>query len=568
MATKKLVERSYRTIVGTLGRDTRLGEGTYIYDTNDSTRDYGLFAVFTGMTPDAERFSVEFLAEKTTPYMDSTRTTELTKPVNFLKEIIFELIAKLESGGLIEPNTAYHAFTIVLVVGDTFYIARVNGCPVFYMKDRKFRPLFQAPKARGRDSLQTATSKIDEGDRLVLCSEAMIKHPSKLELRNVLLAGDDLALACSKIHMLASRYEEVDSPRLMLIHFRRNEEKTQTLFTRRNAIVVCAVALFFMILFLWGDIVRLVDSSDIGYIVNKKNLFQRAVESVSKDTKKYTPELVYDKLAVAYDAAVDNNGVLYIIDDRENKIIRFDQKTGESSMIGGDADLTFPTGIEVTPDRIYVSDFSSVVSRLYAFDMNGALIGKIPNNRSSNIALRNPKSLAIYDNNLFVCDRGNNRIVIFGQNGSDNKVIDIPKSYREPNGISITESGIMFVTLKLSGSVVKIEGKSISRFTIFEDESGKTQKVALSKPSGIAVDKEGFVYIADTANRRILITNPMGKITGIIDQDTIKDFESFYPMSVKLDPARQNLYIVAANRYSYGPDCEHECQSKIWKIKI
>ncbi|MFA6448657.1 MAG: hypothetical protein WCX65_04245, partial [bacterium] len=321
MARKKLIEKSFRALVGTLGPNTRFGQGTYIYDTNDSVRDYALFAIFTGMTADAERFCLEFLAEKTGPYLDCIRTADLSRPASLLKEILTDLMNRLETGGHVEPNTTYHAFTVVLVKGGAAYIARINGCPVFYMKERKFRPIYHQPKARGRESLQIEAVPIDNGDRIILASEEMIKHPTKLELRNVLLAGEDLALACSKIQMLATRYEEIDSPRLMIIHFRRNEAKSTALFTRRNTAVIASVALFIMLLFLWGDIVRLVNTSSIGYIVTKKNIFQRAAESVSNETKDYSVEQVYAGLAVAYDLTVGPDDVLFIVDDKEPGII-------------------------------------------------------------------------------------------------------------------------------------------------------------------------------------------------------------------------------------------------------
>jgi sugar lactone lactonase YvrE len=569
MARKKLIEKSYRTLVGTLGPNTRFGQGTYIYDTNDSTRDYGLFALFTGMTADAERFCLDFLAEKTAPYLDSIRTADPARPAALLKEIITDLMNRLETGGFIEPNTAYHAFSIVLVKGGTAYIARINGSPIFYMKDRKFRPIYHQPKARGRESLQIESVSIDEGDRIMLSSEEMIKHPTKLELRNVLLAGEDLTLACSKIQMLATRYEEIESPRLMLIHFRRNESKSATLFNRRNGVVVAAVALFIMVLFLWGDIVRLVNTSSIGYIVTRKNIFQKTVETVTKDSKEYTLEPVYDKLAIAYDLAVDKNGVLYIVDDRESKIIRYDSKTGERKLIGDQADLAFPTGIEYNDNHIYVADFSSSVNRIFIFDGDGNYIGKIPNQKSNDIALRNPKALTVYNNNIYLCDRGNNRILVFDRDGVRHKTINVPDVFREPNGIAVTDNGVIFITLKLSGAAAKITGKAPSQFTLYEEsQNNESSKVTLSKPSGIAVDGQGFVYIADTQNRRIVVANPMGRVVGIIDQDKMKDFETFYPMSVKLDPEKQYLYIVAANRYSYDKSCEGKCQSKIWRIKI
>ncbi len=566
---KKIIERSYRTLVGTLGPETRIGQGTYIYDTNDSIRDFAMFAVFTGMSTTAEQFSIQFLADRMEPYLDYTRTADFSRPVAILRDVLTELYIKLESEGYVEPNTAYHGFSVVLAAGDTVWIARANGCPVFYLKDRKFKAIYTQPKTRGRDSLQIEAVKIDDGDRIMLSSETIIKHPTKLELRNVLLAGDDLNLACSKIHMLATRYEELESPRLMLILFRRNEEKTQTLFTKRNAIVVGLVAIFIMLLFLWGDIVRLVESSRIGYIVKKPSAITEVVKSIGQNAKSYTPELVFERLAVAYDIAPAADGTIYIIDDKESKIVHYDPASQRSELIGDKADFTFPTGIEIEGNRLFVADFSSVVSNVFVFGTDGSYIGKIPNERSGNISLRNPKALAEQGGGIYVCDRGNNRVIEFDGNGIEKRTINLPSDYNEPNGIAVTDDGNIFITLKRTGSVAKIVGKRVEPFTVFEeDQQGNSGKVELNKPSGIAVDRQGFVYIADTGNQRVLITNPMGRVMSIIDSQTLADLDSFYPMSVKLDPDKSYLYIVAANHYSYSPECEGKCQSKIWRVKI
>lgn len=568
MAQTKLIVKSYRTLAGVLGPETRFGSGVYLYDSNNTQKDYAMFALVTGLPETAERFCLEFIADRATPYLDSTRTKVITKPAAFVKGLIAELYSEIESGGYVEPGSAYHSFAVALVIGNTLHLGRINSCPVFFMKDRKFRQVFKTPKSRGPESIQVESTIIDEGDHLVLCSEDLIKHLAKLELRNVLLAEEELNLACSKLLMLANRYEEVAVPRLMILNFRKNDEKIATFFTKRNIGVVAALAVFIMMLFMWGDITRTLKQTREGYIEKKQNLIERITRGVQPDAKTYNPELVLDGLAVPYDAAIGDDGILYIVDDREERVIRFDPHTGRKELIGEKIKLNFPTGIDVNGNRIYVADFSRQVNRVYILTTDGAYVGRAPDEISVKISMRNPKAVIAYKDSVYVCDRGNNRILIFDPDGTFQKSIDIPKNkFLEPNGLSLTGSGELFITLKLSGTIAKISGRTISDFTLYREENGETQKITMDKPSGIAAGPQG-IYVADTANRRVLETNPMGKIVGTIDQETLKDFETFYPMSVKLDKKRQYLYIIGSNHYSYDVACEGKCQGRIWRIKI
>jgi len=303
--------------------------------------------------------------------------------------------------------------------------------------------------------------------------------------------------------------------------------------------------------------------------MKRKSFFQRAFDKVNTGVNDLKPELIYDQLVVPYDVAVDDNGVIYVVDDSEDRVIKYDSTTKKRELIGERVSLSFPTGIDTAGERLYVTDFSRQVNRVYIFSTNGQYIGRIPGTGSSDVSMRNPKALTVMKDDLYVCDRGNNRILVFSTDGALKKTIDLERSLKEPNGIAVTQSGIMMITLKLSGNVAKLSGGKAGNFKIYREENNETKTMSLSKPSGIAIDQKGFVYIADTANRRVVVTNPMGKIVATIESDKIKDFETYYPMSVKYHQKDNSLYIVGGNRYSYDVSCGNgACQGKVWRVKL
>ncbi|HOO55293.1 MAG TPA: NHL repeat-containing protein [bacterium] len=569
MAKKKLITKSFRTLVGALGPEIRHGQGVYIYDTNDSEKDYAFFTLLSGASEKAERFAIDFVSQKTAPYLDCTRSKNIAKPDVFLRSIITELLAELEKEGLVEHGSTRHNFCVVFVKSSTMYIGRVNSCPVFYMKDRKLRQLFKQPRSRGEESIQIGSVNIENGDKLVLCNEDLIKNLTKLELRNLLLTENDLSLLCSKIQMLAARYEETEKPRLAVVNFKENPRRNISMLNSRNIAMVAALAFFIMLLFSWGDITRMIHTAPLGYIVKKqRNIVERAMDKVIQEGKLNKPELVVEGLRVPYDAVPDGKGNIYIVDDGESKIIKFNAQTGQKNLIGEKIKLQFPTGIDIIGDRLYATDLSQQVSKVFIFKTDGTYVGRAPDDRSIMVSMHNPKSVAAVKGILYVCDRGNNRILSFDPDGTFQKKTDLSKGYREPNGIAVTEGGDLFVTMKLSGIVAKISGKNITPFTLFREENGETKKVSLSKPSGIAVDALGFVYISDTSNKRLVAANPMGSVIGILDQDNFKEFETAYPMGVKVDSKNNYLYLVTSNRYSYDSSCEGKCNGKVWRIKI
>ncbi len=563
----KTAHKSFRTLVGSCGPDSRFGQGVYIYDTNASDLDFGLFALFNECSPEAERAGMEYLSEKATPYVDSSDVGSISKPQAFVRDIVIGLQRELETAGLVEHQSTRHSFAVALVKHGQLHIARINACPLFYLKDRKLFQVFKTPEQRGLKSVQAESVSAGSGDCLAMCSENMIKHMSRLELKNMLLTEPDLNLACGKLQMTANRYEETVDPRMLLVKFEENERRNSTAANMRNFGIVAALAVVIMIPFLWGDIMRAVRANTLGYVKKQKTLVERAIEKIQPDAKKYLPEIALDGLRVPYDIDISDDGIYYIVDVGRDQVIRHDPATGDSSYIGEKTKLRFPTGIDVSEDKLYVADFSINVNRVFAIGMDGEPAGEMPSKRGR-ITMRNPKAIAVAKDLIYVCDRGNNRVLVFDKSGSHQRTIDIPRNYREPNGIAIADSGDIFVTLKLSGTVLKIVGKEITPFTLFEEKDGENTRISLNKPSGIAVDSQGFVYIADTAAKRALIANPMGKIAGIIAQDSLDDLQSFYPMSVKLDPKGQYLYIVGSNRYSYDAGCENVCKGKIWRVKL
>ncbi|MEK7078272.1 MAG: PKD domain-containing protein [Patescibacteria group bacterium] len=123
--------------------------------------------------------------------------------------------------------------------------------------------------------------------------------------------------------------------------------------------------------------------------------------------------------------------------------------------------------------------------------------------------------------------------------------------------------------IDLSGVITTLAGRGSWRLQGFNGDGGPATQALLSSPNGIAVDRDGNIYIADTWNHRIRRVDPNGVITtfagsGPVGTDsTGKSLGSFagdgglatqarlnLPNSVAID-AIGNVYLAGTDRYQY-----------------
>jgi sugar lactone lactonase YvrE len=124
--------------------------------------------------------------------------------------------------------------------------------------------------------------------------------------------------------------------------------------------------------------------------------------------------------------------------------------------------------------------------------------------------LNQPHALAFdSQNRLFVGDRGNNRVVIFDQEG---KFIDAWSQFSRPSGIFIDKSDNLYVADSESGSVNPAHGAWKRGIRIGSVKDGKVvafipdpdvNATGTSAAEGVVIDAAGNIYGAEVGPRQV-----------------------------------------------------------------
>lgn len=150
--------------------------------------------------------------------------------------------------------------------------------------------------------------------------------------------------------------------------------------------------------------------------------------------------------------------------------------------------------------------------------------------------LKAPGDVAIAANgDLFVVDRGNNRIERFNQEGKFVSKFGTEGSgngqFKRPCAIAIDPSGNLWVADADNNRIQKFTEAGTFVKAIGGTASGNGN-AQFNKPEGIATDLKGNVYVADTFNSRIQILNSAGEFVSKVGSLGTADGQFNQPVGV------------------------------------
>lgn len=203
--------------------------------------------------------------------------------------------------------------------------------------------------------------------------------------------------------------------------------------------------------------------------------------------------------------------------------------------IGEPGDLTNPTGLAVDRQgNVYVAD--TLNHRIQVFDVDGNLVRSIGSLGSERNQFHEPRGIAIDgEGNIYIADTWNARVVKLAPDGTwlatwgtgaetldGRRFTDTggsvegnaanPLSFYGPRGIAVDTRGNVYVADTGNKRIVVTD--SNGEF-LYQFGSAGTATGEFNEPTGVAVDRSGKIYVADTWNSRVQIFQPPEDDQGI-----------------------------------------------------
>ena len=250
--------------------------------------------------------------------------------------------------------------------------------------------------------------------------------------------------------------------------------------------------------------------------------------------------------------ALDEDINVYVCDQFLNRITIYNKDGEYLSHWGGsgdgDGELNWPSGLAIRDDVIFIVDGRN--HRVQRFSLDGKYIGQFGSFGVGLGQLNTPWGIDLdKDGNVFVADWRNDRIQSFTADGEPLRTFGRPGTGGD-------------------ATLVRLHG-GIREIPLTPGE--------FNRPTGVAVDSDGDIYVADWLNNRVQVLTPEGRFiteftgdaglskTGLDRLTQAHDFSRmrnvmrdrsqerllWAPIAVEFDNNRRRLIIVDSSRHRF-----------------
>jgi DNA-binding beta-propeller fold protein YncE len=152
--------------------------------------------------------------------------------------------------------------------------------------------------------------------------------------------------------------------------------------------------------------------------------------------------------------------------------------------------------------RLWVADFGN--SRIRIYDAQGGFLGGWGGRGDTTWAMKDPCAVAIANDDVYVADTWNGRVQKYSLAGEwKAKAVEL----YGPRGVAVSKDGKVWVTDTGNHRIVSYDAALEGKQVFGKLGSGPGD---FSSPVGIAAGPSGSIYVADTGNRRIQVFDGNG----------------------------------------------------------
>ena len=195
--------------------------------------------------------------------------------------------------------------------------------------------------------------------------------------------------------------------------------------------------------------------------------------------------------------ALDSRGNIYV--SSNHKVQKFSMAGELLKDVGSrragieNSEFDTPRGIVVSDQKVYVCD--SLNDRIQVFDLNLTFVKNLISD------VKDPQDIAFdrENNEIYVCEKGMNRISVFNSRGKKLRQFGEPERgstirLSDPHGLHIYDKYILVSAESINGiAVYDTSGKYLTSITEFRH------------PRGVVSDENGLIYICEFSNDCIVV---------------------------------------------------------------
>jgi DNA-binding beta-propeller fold protein YncE len=232
-------------------------------------------------------------------------------------------------------------------------------------------------------------------------------------------------------------------------------------------------------------------------------------------TQEESGKVLY-QLGQPYGMAVDSKGRVYVADSKVGAIFIFNTETRDVQLIKNKVDAHFVRIIGLAMDdndRLFVSDPG--LRHVLVFDANHKATDVITE------GMVEPSMLAIDTQNrlLYVSDIAQDQILVYDADsfklkrkmgtGGKNHELTTPGDFAKPTGVAVDKEGNLYVadTLNNRIEIFDADGQFIRTWGKNGDGPGY-----FARPKGVGIDSDGHVWVADGVQDRVQVFTPEGQL--------------------------------------------------------
>ena len=238
--------------------------------------------------------------------------------------------------------------------------------------------------------------------------------------------------------------------------------------------------------------------------------------------------------------AIDSKGNIYVADTYVGAVFIFNTEVEKVGFIHNGKDVHFEQiiGLAIDDnDRLFVSD--SHLRTIFVFDPAHRLVASFGAD-----SLERPSGIALDTNNrlLYVTDVVKNHVAVFDADtfkfqraigGPPAKPgEEDPGTFARPTNVAVDSKGDLYVSDTINNriQIFDAEGNFLSTFGRGGDGPGY-----FGRPKGLAVDRDGHIWVADTSMDRVQVFDRKGQLAGYFGMHGTLPGQFVLPTGVAID---------------------------------